>query len=101
MSKQTVLILLALIINLIIILFAYQSVFRLDLEGDTWQYVWGHQISYGSNVFGEESLKGMRSSLGGASLTFGLIQNHFGTNPLVYYTISVILKFLSVVSFFF
>ncbi len=101
MSKKTTHILLALFINLVIILFAYQSVFKLELEGDTWQYAWAHQISYGSNVFGEESLKGMRSSLGGASLTFGLIQNHLGLNSLAYYTISVILKFLSVVPFFF
>ncbi len=89
------------ILSLALILFVYQSVFRLELEGDTWQYVWGHQITYGSNVFGTESLKGMRSSLGGASLTFGLIQNHFGTNPLVYYTIAVVLKFLTVIAFFF
>lgn len=88
-------------LNLTLILFIYQSVFRLELQGDTWQYAWGHQITYGSNVFGEESLKGMRSSLGGASLTFGLIQNHFGTNSLVFYTISVILKFLTIVPFFF
>ena len=101
MSKQLKIILLVLFINLVIILFAYQSAFKLELEGDTWQYFWAHQISYGSNVFGEESLKGMRSSLGGASLTFGLIQNHFGSNSLVFYSVAVALKFLSVVSFFF
>lgn len=101
MSKKAYFSVLALLINLIMILFVYQSVFKLELQGDTWQYVWGHQVSYSSNVFGEESLKGMRSSLGGASLTFGLIQNNFGTNPLVYYTLAVILKFLSVVPFFF
>lgn len=90
----------ALILNLLLILFVYQSVFLLELQGDTWQYAWGHQIYYGSNVFSELSLAGMRTSLGGASLTFGLIQNHFGLSSIVYYSISVFLKFLTVVCFY-
>lgn len=94
-------ILLTLSLNLVVILFIYRSVFSLDLQGDSWHYGWHHQIYYGSNVFSQESLKGMRSSLGGASLTFGLIQNNFGLNAKVFYTISVILKFLTVVAFFF
>ncbi len=89
------------LLNFLLIIFIYQGAFKLELQGDGWQYAWAHQIIYGSNVFGEESLRGMRSSLGGASLTFGLIQNYFGLNSLVFYTISVILKFLTVISFFF
>lgn len=89
------------ILNLLAILFVYQSVFKLEIEGDTWQYAWGHQIYYHSNVFSKESLAGMHTSLGGASLTFGLIQNHLGLSGLVHYLISMIFKFLSVLTFYF
>lgn len=94
-------VLLALFLNLIAILYVYQSVFELELQGDSWFYGWGHQVYYESNVFSPLSLKGMRTSLGGASLTFGLIQNHFGLSAITHYTISVIIKYLSVVAFFF
>lgn len=91
---------LVILFNTIVILFVYGSVFRLEFEGDSWFYGWGHQVYYGSNVFSPLSLKGMRSSLGGASLTFGLIQNAFGLYAVVYYTISVVVKILSVVVFY-
>lgn len=91
---------LAAFVILLTVLYVYQSVFQLELQGDTWQYAWGHQIYYESNVFGAESLKGMRTSLGGASLTFGLIQNNFGLNPIIYYSLSVAFKFISVLCFF-
>lgn len=92
---------LVLILNAVLILFVYSGVFQLELEGDTWQYAWGHQIYYHSNVFSKESLEGMHTSLGGASLTFGLIQNNMGLSGKVHYTISVILKYLSVITFYF
>lgn len=100
-KKQTWSILLTLLLNLTVILFIYQSVFTLEFQGDGWQYAWGHHVYYESNVFGKLSLEGMRSSLGGASLTFGLIENHFGLNAAVFYTISVALKLLSVLTFYF
>lgn len=100
LAKNLKLTYLAAAISLLAVLFVYQSVFKLELQGDTWQYAWAHQIYYESNVFGYESLKGMRTSLGGASLTFGLIQNNFGLNPIIYYSLSVVFKFLSVVCFF-
>lgn len=99
-SRDFKLFLLVFFLNLFLILFIYKSVFSLEFQGDGWQYAWGHHVYY-KNVFSQESLKGMRTSLGGASLTFGLIENNFGLNPLVFYSISVILKFLSVLVFYF
>lgn len=92
---------LVIFLNLLLILFIYKSVFTLEFQGDGWQYAWFHKIYYGHNVFSPESLKGMRSSLAGATLTFGLIENNFGLNAQIFYTISVILKFISVITFYF
>ena len=100
-SKEGKYFILAFLLNLLLILFIYKSVFTLEFQGDGWQYAWGHHVYYESNVFSKESLKGMRTSLAGASLTFGLIENNFGLNALVFYTISVILKFISVITFYF
>lgn len=88
-------------LNLLLILFIYKSAFTLEFQGDGWQYAYGHHVYYESNVFSKESLKGMRTSLAGASFTFGLIENNFGLNALVFYTINVILKFISVITFYF
>lgn len=99
-NRDWVFFILVVLLNLLLIIFVYQSAFKLELEGDSWQYAWAHQIEYGSNVFGTKSLAGMRSSLGGASLTFGLIQNHFGLSAVIYYAISVALKFLTVIVFY-
>lgn len=88
-------------LNLLLILFIYKSAFTLEFQGDGWQYAWFHKIYFGHNVFSPESLKQLRSSLGGSFLTFGLIENNFGLNALVFYTISVILKFISVITFYF
>lgn len=93
--------LLVVLLNLLLTLFIYKSVFTLEFQGDGWQYAYGHHVYYESNVFSKESLKGMKSSLAGASLTFGLIENNFGLNAPVFYTINVILKFISVITIYF
>lgn len=101
LSKNIKSIILILLINLGLLLYVYQGVFSLQFEGDSWFYGWGHKIYYENNVFSPLSLQGMHTSLAGASLTFGLIENHFGLNAIVFYTISVLLKLVSVMAFYF
>ncbi len=93
--------LIALGLNALVILFVYQSVFQLELQGDTWQYAWGYIVAYGGTLFNQDSWRNLHTSLAGSYLTFALIKDFFGLNALAYYSISVILKFLSVTAFFF
>ncbi|OGM33528.1 hypothetical protein A3D00_00140 [Candidatus Woesebacteria bacterium RIFCSPHIGHO2_02_FULL_38_9] len=84
--------------NFLLILFLYKSVFSLQVQGDTWQYAFNQEVRYGNSLFTSDSLRALRTSLGGSYLTFSLIKLTFGLNSLVFYTISVILKFISVVA---
>lgn len=93
--------LIALGINALAILFVYQSVFQLELQGDTWQYAWGYIVAYGDTLFNQDSWRNLHTSLAGSYLTFALIKDFFGLSAIAYYSISVILKFLTVTAFYF
>lgn len=88
-------------LNLILVLFIYQSVFSLEFQGDGWQYAWGHKVFYNSTLFSELAVRAMRTSLGGAHLTFALIQNNFGLDATIFYSVNVVLKLVSVFAFYF
>lgn len=94
-------VLLPVLLNLALILYLYQGVFLLELQGDTWQYAWGYIVSYGNTLFNMDSWRNLHTSLAGSYLTFALIENTFGLNAIAFYSISVILKFLTVIVFYF
>lgn len=100
-KKQTYFILLSVVLNLALILYIYQSVFLLEIQGDTWQYAWGYIVAYGDTLFNQDSWRNLHTSLAGSYLTFALIKDFFGLTAIAYYSISVILKFLTVTAFFF
>lgn len=91
----------AISLNILVILFVYQSVFKLELEGDTWQYAWSYISAYGNTLFNQDSWRNLHTSLAGSYLTFALIKDLFGLNAIAYYTISIILKILTVITFLF
>ncbi|MDO8637953.1 MAG: hypothetical protein Q7R43_00105 [Candidatus Daviesbacteria bacterium] len=94
-------IILPIFLNLALILYIYQGVFLLELQGDTWQYAWAYIIAYGDTLFNQDGWRNLQSSLAGSSLTFALIKDFFGLSAIAYYSISVMLKFLTVVTFYF
>lgn len=94
-------ILLPLFLNLALILYIYQSAFLLEIQGDTWQYAWGYIVAYGDTLFNQDSWRNLHTSLAGSYLTFALIKDFFGLSAIAYYSIAVILKFLTVAAFFF
>ena len=94
-------ILLPLFLNFALILYIYQSAFLLEIQGDTWQYAWGYIVAYGDTLFNQDSWRNLHTSLAGSYLTFALIKDFFGLSAIAYYSISVILKFLSVITFYF
>lgn len=99
--KNIKLILLPLVLNLVLILYVYQGAFLLELQGDTWQYAWGYIVAYGDTLFNEDSWRALHTSLAGSYLTFALIKDFFGLSAIAYYSISVLLKFLTVIVFYF
>lgn len=88
---------LVILLNLALILYIYWGVFSLELQGDTWQYAWAYIKAYGNAMFNEDFWRNMRTSLGGSTLTFDVIKDLFGLNALAYYSIAVLLKFISVI----
>lgn len=99
--KNIKLVLLSISLNLALILYLYQGVFLLELQGDTWQYAWAYIVAYGDTLFNQDGWRNLHSSLAGSSLTFALIKDFFGLSAIAYYSISVILKFLTVIAFYF
>ena len=93
--------LVASLINLAVILVVYRSVFLLELQGDTWQYGWGYVKAFGDSLLTSDSFRNLQTSLAGSYLTFAIIEDIFGLSGLAYYTISVILKYFTVVTFAF
>lgn len=94
-------IILPLFLNLVFILYVYQGVFSLELQGDTWQYAWAYIVAYGNTLFNQDGWRNLHSSLAGSSLTFALIKDFFGLSAVAYYSISVALKFFTVTAFYF
>jgi len=90
--------LLAVVLNSLLILFLYKSVFSLEIQGDTWQYAYNQEYAYGNSLLTSDSIRSLKTSLGGSFLIFSLIKLTFGLNSFAYYTISVILKFLTAIS---
>ncbi len=88
-------------LNLLLILYVYQGVFLLELQGDTWQYAWAYIVAYGDTLFNQDGWRNLHSSLAGATLTFDLIKDFFGLSAIAYYSISVMLKFFTVIAFYF
>lgn len=98
-KKFTFFILVA-VLNFILICFVYRSAFSLQLEGDTWQYAWTYRIAFGNSLFTPDTMRALKTSLGGSTLAFALVSNTFGLSGTAYYTVSVILKFLTVLAFY-
>ncbi len=97
-KSELVFFLLAVVLNGLLILFLYKNVFSLEIQGDTWQYAYNQEFAYGNSLTTADSIRSLKTSLGGSYLIFSLIKLTFGLNSFAFYTISVILKFLTVIS---